>query len=260
MPYDNLSPLCSQYMAGRVDNPLGAPPEAEALRLPYAPRIHVTKPYPYGSHSIDDWNGKPMTNVLYRQVWGDTNLNGFRCMFAPNTFGSPGVIYTQPPDPKLNCSVYATSRMPDDCNPNPPEPDGSAGRAVAALEPERPGAARCAVRGARFAMSSADHESAARGQVNPNTSHFARRWFMKTEDRESKHFLGRPRPRAHRVLMKTAAVLGLGAAGGCSNGKIERLRWPRRSGRPSQGIPTKICSTSASGITRRGPPRTRASA
>jgi hypothetical protein len=122
VPYDNLSPLCSQYMAGTVDNPMGAPPEAEALRLPYAPRIHVTKPYPYGSHSIDDWNGKPMTNVLYRQVFGDTNPNGFRCMFAPNTFGTPGVIYTDPPDPKLNCTAYATARMPDDCDPNPPPP------------------------------------------------------------------------------------------------------------------------------------------
>jgi hypothetical protein len=119
--YDNLSPLCSKYMSGRADDPSQAGPDAEPLRLPYAPRLHVTKPFPYGSHSIDDWVGNPANNIEYRQVFDRVNPVGFRCMFAPDLLGeferrTPGT----PPGAKLNCTRYATLFWTVDCNPSPP--------------------------------------------------------------------------------------------------------------------------------------------
>jgi hypothetical protein len=121
--YDNLTTLCSPYMFGGIDNPdlLGA--EGEARRLPYAPRLHVTKPFSYGSHSIDDWVGDRAKNVEYRQVLDVVNPVGFRCMFAPDTFGvNNSLAGNTPPEPKLNCSAYATTNRPSECNPFPPPP------------------------------------------------------------------------------------------------------------------------------------------
>lgn len=121
--YDNLTPLCSPYMFGGQDNPLAVGAEGEVKELPYAPRLHVTKPFSYGSHSIDDWVGDPNKDVRYRQVFAPrTNPNGFRCMFAPESLGQTGRLVggNLPPQPLLNCSVYATMKWPVDCNPSPP--------------------------------------------------------------------------------------------------------------------------------------------
>lgn len=131
LAYDNLTPLCSPYMFGTTDHPLGDGEAGEARKLPYAPRLHVTEPFTYGAHSIDDWVGNPQGNIRYRQVAPRFGINpglnpkGFRCMFAPDTLGTLGQDHVGiPPEPKLNCSVYATETFPDDCNPSPPPPGG----------------------------------------------------------------------------------------------------------------------------------------
>ncbi|HWO22044.1 MAG TPA: hypothetical protein VNO30_24950 [Kofleriaceae bacterium] len=124
---DYLTPLCSQYMFNGEDDPDKAGDEGEARRLPYAPRLHVTKPFPYGSHDIDHWAGDRGLNIQYRQVFVGPDINpiGFRCMFAPKLIGSiehraAGI----PADPQLNCTPYATSFWTRDCNPTPPPPGG----------------------------------------------------------------------------------------------------------------------------------------
>jgi hypothetical protein len=119
--HDNLSPLCSKYMSGGADDPSEAGPDAEPQRLPYAPRLHVTKPFAYGSHSIDDWVGNPEGNIEYRQVFDLVNPIGFRCMFAPYLLGEfERRRLGTPHDAKLNCTEYATLFWTVDCSPAPP--------------------------------------------------------------------------------------------------------------------------------------------
>jgi len=124
--YDNLTPLCSPFMFGETDNPLAVDPEDQAKKLPYAPRLHVTRPFPYGAHSIDSWVGNHDESIKYRQVLTSINPHGFRCMFAPDSLGTIGRdTVARPPVPKLNCTAYATLKFSGDegdCNPSPPPP------------------------------------------------------------------------------------------------------------------------------------------
>jgi Lipase (class 3) len=123
--HDNLTPICSRYMFGGTDDPNEAGPDGEARRLPYAPRFHATKPFAYGSHSIDDWVGDPRGNIEHRQVLDRINPTGFRCMFAPRVNGGTVSQRTSPPyEPLLNCTEYSKSLYAGECNPSPPRGDG----------------------------------------------------------------------------------------------------------------------------------------
>jgi hypothetical protein len=122
--YDNRTTFCSPYMFKGLDDPAHVGEDGEARRLPYAPRFHATKPFPYGSHSIDHWVGDPNDGIEYRQFWEWIVPRGFRCMFAPNSVGTTErQIPDRPPALKLNCSRYTTRTQPSDCNPSPP-PEG----------------------------------------------------------------------------------------------------------------------------------------
>jgi hypothetical protein len=121
--YDNLTPLCSTFMFGGADDPNMAGPDGEARRLPYAPRFHVTQPFEYGSHSIDDWVGDPQGNIEHRQVLDRINPPGFRCLFAPHTNGTLSQRTHSPYEPQLNCTEYSTALHSSQCNPSPPPGD-----------------------------------------------------------------------------------------------------------------------------------------
>jgi hypothetical protein len=115
--FDNLTPFCSTFIYGGKDDP-NQVDHPEAKRLPYAPRLHVTQPFTYGAHSIDDWVGT-IGHIAHRQVLNEIVPEGFRCLFAPDRGG----IYqndTVPYQPKLNCTPYSTLLYPSECNPNPP--------------------------------------------------------------------------------------------------------------------------------------------
>jgi lipase (class 3) len=121
--FDNLTPFCSRYMFGGADDPNKAGPDGEARRLPYAPRFHVTQPFGYAPHSIDDWVGSPQGNIEHRQVLDHINPPGFRCLFAPHTLGTLTQRTGPPYEPQLNCTEYSTGLWTSECNPHPPRGD-----------------------------------------------------------------------------------------------------------------------------------------